>query len=329
MKRTILAAALLCLTTAAPYMGAQQTNPSSPYEGVSNPPSDGTIETTETPIAKPPAGHPMNAQPAAPASNNIRFDAQSLPQPSGAENAGTSRNSGDADMVQGARQEGDQDPALSSRPARRTASSEIAYSNDPDGDIVHPHKLRAGELQEGATIHVRLLERLSTATSEKGESFKTRVAFDVLQDGQVLIPAGAEIDGHIAESSKGSFGGHGTLRLRPETVILPDGSHYQLHAAVTPSTGSHARVGTEGEILPNSRVKRDSMEYGGAVGAGATTGALMAGPVGALTGGLIGAGVVTAHLLVSHPQATLEPGTNLMFTLTETLSMVPARNIGS
>jgi hypothetical protein len=42
-----------------------------------------------------------------------------------------------------------------------------------------------------------------------------------------------------------------------------------------------------------------------------------------MTGSLIGAGVVTAHLLISHPQATLEIGTTLLFTLTEPLSMVP------
>jgi hypothetical protein len=43
-----------------------------------------------------------------------------------------------------------------------------------------------------------------------------------------------------------------------------------------------------------------------------------------LTGSLIGAGVITAHLLISHPQATLEPGTAMIFTLTDPLDMVPA-----
>jgi hypothetical protein len=42
-----------------------------------------------------------------------------------------------------------------------------------------------------------------------------------------------------------------------------------------------------------------------------------------LTGSLIGAGVVTAHLLISHPQATLESGTAMLFTTTQRLSMVP------
>jgi len=46
--------------------------------------------------------------------------------------------------------------------------------------------------------------------------------------------------------------------------------------------------------------------------------------VGALTGSLIGAGVITVHLLSNHPQAILEPGTALLFTLTEPLNLVPA-----
>jgi multisubunit Na+/H+ antiporter MnhB subunit len=54
------------------------------------------------------------------------------------------------------------------------------------------------------------------------------------------------------------------------------------------------------------------------------TGAILGGPGGALAGGLIGAGVITVHLLVDHPQATLEDGTVLLFTLSEPLNLVPA-----
>ena len=52
----------------------------------------------------------------------------------------------------------------------------------------------------------------------------------------------------------------------------------------------------------------------------------MGGPVGALTGSLIGAGVVTVHLLVSHPQAVLEPGTTLLFTTSERMNLVRERS---
>jgi len=57
---------------------------------------------------------------------------------------------------------------------------------------------------------------------------------------------------------------------------------------------------------------------------GAVTGAVLGGPGGALAGGIIGAGVITVHLLVDHPQATLEDGTVLLFTLSEPLNLVPA-----
>jgi hypothetical protein len=114
------------------------------------------------------------------------------------------------------------------------------------------------------------------------------------------------------------------MRLRPETVVMSDGTRYRLYAEVTGTPGSHTKVGGEGSIRPDSRIKRDEVEYGGAVGAGAITGAIVAGPVGALTGSLIGAGVVSAHLLTSHPQAVLESGTALLFTLTEPLNLVSA-----
>jgi hypothetical protein len=119
------------------------------------------------------------------------------------------------------------------------------------------------------------------------------------------------------------------MLLRPETVILPDGSRYRLYAQTTGAPGSRTRVGSEGDITPDSRLKKDGIEYGGAVGAGAATGAILGGPAGALAGGLIGAGAVTVHLLVDHPQATLESGTALLFTLTEPLNLVAATPAGN
>jgi hypothetical protein len=196
--------------------------------------------------------------------------------------------------------------------------------DDPDGDIVHPHPLQPGQLADGTTIRVRLLTRLSTTESKQGEVFRTTVASDVVQDGQVLIPAGTEIDGRVAQVESGTSRSHGTILLRPETVIMADGSRYQLDAQVTGTPGSRTRVSSEGFINPGSRVKRDSMYYGGAVGAGAVTGAMIAGPVGALTGSIIGAGAVTLHIVTSHSEATLEPGTVLLLTLDNRLDLQAA-----
>lgn len=300
--------ALVLFAAAAAGLGAQQASQPSPYQGTSNPPADDAIVTADALQAKPPAGHRAVSAPA-----EMEETPQSSPVDSSVNSPAPGTDEGIVQAVQ---------PTYA--PPAQPELTERAYASDPDGDIVHPRALGPGELGEGTTIRVKLLDRLSTVDSEKGEPFRSQVASDVLQGDQVLIPAGAEIDGSLVQISSGHAGGHGSMRLRPETVILPNGSRYRLDAEVTGAPGSRTRVGTEGAIRPDSRLKRDGIEYGGAVGAGATTGAILGGPVGALTGSLIGAGVVTAHLLISHPQVTLEPGTTLLLMLTEPLSLAPA-----
>ena len=320
MKRSILALALSVAATAA--LGAQEASQSTPYQGVSNPPADDVIVTTSTPQAKPPAGRPVQVQvsPQPPVQAQIQVDtqAQAEPQPTSVDPSVNFPAPEPADGTD------DGIVRIAPNPPAQPALNLRTFATDPDGDIVHPQPLRPGEIGEGTVIRVRLLDRLSTTETQKGEPFRTRVASDVMQGGQVLIPAGAEIDGRVIEVSAGRAGGYGTMRLQPETVILADGTRIRLHADTTGTPGSRTHVVGEGTIRPDSRAKRDGIEYGGAVGAGVVTGAIVGGPVGALTGGLIGAGAVTVHLLVSHPQATLESGTTLLFTLTEPLKMVPA-----
>lgn len=314
MNRPILAAAFLVLATCA--LGAQQASSSNPYQGTSTPPAEDAIVTTDNAQPKPQAGKPVEAQQETPAQPTSVDPAVNNPDATASTSTAASS---DAAVVAPA---ATPDPTLSTRAADP--------GGDPDGDMVQPLPLGPGEIGEGTTIRVRLLDRLSTVDSNKGDSFRSQVASDVLASGQVLIPAGAEIDGKVVQVTNGNhLGGHGSLRLLPETVILADGSRYKLHAELTGTPGTGTRVGSEGAINPGSRMKRDGIEYGGAVTAGVVTGALVGGPVGAVTGGAIGAGVVTTHLLVSHPQATLEPGSVLLFTLTERLSLTPASNSGN
>ena len=339
---------ILFVATAGVLMGqdASQASPqqgSNPYQGVSKPPADDVIVTTSIPAAKPPAGQPMNPQQSTqPAPDQAPPPVQSDPAAAAAPQTGNAQN------PQGEPQPTSVDPSANfpapesadgtdggivrvapSSPQTAPELTQRTYASDPDGDIVHVRPLRPGVLPEGTSIQVHLLERLSTAMTEKGEPFRSTVAYDVLQGGQVLIPAGSEIDGRVVEVSTGHAGGHGTMRLQPEAVTLPNGTHFTIHAEVTGTRGSHTRVGDEGTIRPDSRVKRDSIEYGGAVGSGVVVGAVVGGPIGALTGGLIGAGAVTVHLLANHPQATLEAGTVLVFQLTDPLYLAPAGQSGN
>ena len=319
MNRSFLMCALMVAAAAA--LSAQQASQSDPYQGTSSPPPDDTIITSTPPAPKPSPAQPAYSQPAqpVPAQPQPQYQPQAEPQPSTANSVPNAPGDGTDDGIVQVAPDQTAHPALSQR----------AAASDPDGDIVHPVPLGPGQLGEGTSIRVRLLDRLSTTESQSGDTFHSRVASDVLQSGQVLIPAGAEIDGKVMSVSTGTLGGHGSMRLNPDTVILPDGTRFRLYAQVTGTPGSKTRVGSEGAINPDSRLKRDGIEYGGAVGAGATTGAVLGGPAGALAGTLIGAGAVTAHLLISHPQATLDEGTTLLFTLTETLNLVPAGPSGN
>jgi hypothetical protein len=309
MNRPVLVMAFFALASAV--LVAQQANQSSPYQGTSSPPPDDTIITdTDQPQAKPPAGHPVNA-PAVPATvqSSPSVPAQSASVPADGRNSGSNSPS----------QAGAVPQDLTTGPMLR----------DPDGDIVHPTPLGPGEIREGTMIRVRLLNDLSSAFTDQGQPFRSRVATDVLEGGNVVIPAGAEITGRVVEVSSGHFASHGTMLLRPDTVILPNGESFRLHAMVTSAPGTHARVGAEGTISPGSRLKRDGIEYGAVVGGGAVTGAMLGGPVGALAGTLVGAGIVTTHLLVSHPQAHLDSGDVLMLTLTERTHLVPTGTSGN
>ncbi len=317
MKRTIFVCALLAATAA--LLGAQQAS-QNPYQGTSNPPPDDTItipDAPQPPPAKPMPGVPAAAPPAQPQQYaQPQPPAQPSPQPSPYVQGSYAPQPGDGtdDGIVLVAPDASGQPGLNQR----------SYMNDPDGDIVHPEAQPPDLLAGGATIRVRLLSRLSTAYSRPGDPFHSMVASDVLQNGQVLIPAGSYIDGVVASVSTGHAGGHGSMHLRPDTVILPDGSRFHLYAELTGAPGSRDRVGSEGAVTPGSRLEKDGIEMGGGVGAGLITGAILGGPPGALAGTIIGAGAVTVHLLTSHPQATLENGSVLLFTLDEPLNLVPA-----
>jgi hypothetical protein len=317
MNRPLLTIAFFAAATAA--LAAQQASPSGAYEGVSNPPPDDTIKIdAQEPPAKPPAGQPLQTQPAAPAQQTYAAPSMTTPTQPASGYRGQ-RDGTDEGIVQAAESApGSTTPTLVNR----------SYVPDPDDGIVHPAPLPPGEMEEGTLIRVRLLNDLSSSFSKPGEPFQSTVATDVVAGGEVVIPAGSRIEGKVVDVSTGHFGGHGTLLLEPQTVTLPSGEQFRLHAVVESAPGTHSRANAEGVIGPDSQLKRNGIEYGGAVGVGVVAGATLGGPAGALAGGIIGAGLVTTHLLVSHPQVHLDSGDVLVLALTARSRLVPAKESG-
>lgn len=312
-------------TSQAATHGGAPTGGADQYTGVAHPPADDSIVANEdavpAPAAKPSPGVPLAAA-GAPArtdsQTNARTDAMTV----------APLDNPDYGIV-----------TSTTAPARAVAASPsntqtgsgvhlIARPTDPDYGVVGMVSSPSNQLAEGTDIRVRLLQTLSTTRSQDGEPFRAQVASDVYKEGRVVIPVGSELKGRIVGVSQGHrMGPHATIRLRPDSVILPDGTAYHLYAQAVSSSAPGTKTDDEGGIQTKTHVAKDLIEYGTGAGSGAIVGAVIAGPVGAGAGALVGAGAVTTHLLIQKPtQAELEQGTEVVFSLTEPMELLPTRN---
>ena len=217
-------------------------------------------------------------------------------------------------------------PSENQAPAATGATLQTRPSGEDD--IVTSVPSSPNDLAEGTNIRVKLSEKLSTRDTTAGSPFRGEVVKDVYKDGRIIIPAGSELRGRVVAVSQGHhFGPAATLRLRPDVVILPDGTAYHLYGRVAGSAAPGTRTDSEGGIQPRPQMVKTGVEYGAAAGTGAIIGAYAGGPVGAAVGSIVGAGIVTAHILMQHPSAAVVPaGSIVTFSLTEPMALTPTKN---
>lgn len=305
------ASTLLLVPTGFAQQAAQ-----SPNQGVSSPPADDTIvvsqdEPTPAPAAKPSPSVPATPPASAPAAVS--------PATTPAASPATNPDYGIVTSVS---------PTSANTPAPAPGATLETRPYNPDEDIVGYVPSPNNELAEGTNIRARLLDTLSTKETSAGTAFKAQVATDVYKNGRIIIPAGSELRGRVVSVTQGHhFGPSATLRLRPDVVILPDGTAYHLYGQVVESKAPNTRTDSEGGIQPASHLKKDAIEYGAGAGTGAIVGAKIAGVHGAVVGSLVGVGVITVHMLMQHPEmAEVPKGSIVTFSLTEPMDMMPTRN---
>ena len=302
MKKTGNSLALIAFAGTlllAPAGFAQQAS-QNPNQGVSNPPADDAIVTSQD--------EPATTSPAKPS-----------PSVSAKPSASTTVTNPDDGVVTSV-------PSASASAAPVATLEKRPYN--PDEDIVGYIPSPSNELAEGTNIRARLMDTLSTKETNAGTAFKAQVATDVYKNGRIIIPAGSELRGRVVSVTQGHhFGPSATLRLRPDVVILPDGTAYHLYGQVVESKAPNTRTDSEGGIQPSSHLKKDVLEYGAGAGTGAVVGAKIAGVHGAVIGSLVGAGVITVHILMQHPEmAEVPKGAVVTFSLTEPMDLMPTRN---
>lgn len=166
-------------------------------------------------------------------------------------------------------------------------------------------------VESGTSLAVRLVDSIDSETAQQGQTFKATLDSPLAVDGEVVVPAGYDVEGHVVEvQSAGKFQGHSVLALQLDRIQVGS-KHY------TVSSSEYRREGS-------SRTKNTAEK----VGAGAVIGAIIGGiagggkgaGIGAAAGGGLGGGVQAA---TKGQQIKLPSETVLTFSLQAPLTVTP------
>ena len=165
----------------------------------------------------------------------------------------------------------------------------------------------------GTTLAVRLVDALDSEKNQAGETFHATLNSPLAVEGDVAIPAGYDVEGHIVDvKSAGKFAGQSVLVLQLDRISV-NGKSYAVQ------TDQYKRQGS-------SRGKNTAEKVGAGAAIGAIIGGLAGGGkgagIGAAAGGGLGGGVQAA---TKGQQIKLPSETVLNFTLQNPLTVIPAQ----
>ncbi len=172
-----------------------------------------------------------------------------------------------------------------------------------------PRAAEAAVIPAGTPITVRTGETISSKTAQSGDSFTATLADPITVDGREVVPAGAKVDGTIAEAkAQGKIKGAASLRLEL-TRLNVNGNSYPIQT----SMDSFAQKG---------KGKRTAVATGGGAALGGLIGGLVGGGKGAAIGLAAGAGAgLAGGTLTGNKQIVLPAETALTFKLKEAVSL--------
>jgi hypothetical protein len=156
-------------------------------------------------------------------------------------------------------------------------------AEQPDERPAEKPLVRSVTVPAGATFDVEFTKTLASNTSAPGDSFRVRVAHDVMEDGEIAIPAGSEILGEVTEAVPlRKVGGQAKLALRFTDLVLPSGK-------TVPIDASFVQQG-------RNETGKDAATIGGAAAGGAILGRILnkgSRGKGSVIGAIIGAAAGT------------------------------------
>jgi hypothetical protein len=208
-------------------------------------------------------------------------------------------------------------PTLSRRTRSKTrahATNTLASRNGSASAAVVGPVVATYTLPRNQYFRLRMNQTLNSGTSRVGDRFHSTVVTPVYAGGVEVVPAGSIVEGRVTSVSPArTRGRQGQIGMQFDSVVLPDGTTYQLDGALTELQDSRAgKVDAENEVSGNSSDKRNVAYVGGGTAGGAVLGGAIGGGKGAGIGAIIGAGAGVAGVMLSKGnEAELRSGAEI------------------
>lgn len=198
-------------------------------------------------------------------------------------------------------------PAMNSMQGDHAATTPSAAAAAPAA----PPAPKKVTIASGTSLSVRLVDEIDSETAQPGQSFRATLDSPLAVDGDVVVPAGYDVHGHIIDvKSAGKFAGKSELTLQLDRIQV-GGKSYSLQSDQYHREGS-------------SRGKNTAAKVGTGAAIGAIIGGIAGGgkgaAIGAAAGGGLGGGVQAA---TKGQQIKLPTETVLNFTLQSPLTVIP------
>jgi hypothetical protein len=202
---------------------------------------------------------------------------------------------------------------MNSAPSDQMASSAPPVQTTP-APPPPPPAPRKVTIPSGTTMAVRLVDAISSETAQPGESFRATLDSPLAYGGDIAVPAGYNVEGHIVDAkSAGKFAGQSVLVLQLDRITVGSRSY-------SVQTDQYKRQGS-------SRGKNTAEKVGAGAAIGAIIGGIAGGGkgagIGAAAGGGLGGGVQAA---TKGQQIKLPTETVLNFTLQSPLTVTEVKD---
>ena len=209
----------------------------------------------------------------------------------------------------------------SSRPGRHVVPAAAGRARRPGGrgaDRAHAGSDAGAQptptprprvVASGTALPIVLKEALSTKTAQPEQRVAAELAEDVVVDGDVLLPAGSEVRGHVVSSLRS-----GRVKGKAQLVVAFD----QVRAG-----GKTYRIDATGlDVTAGKSTGKDAKIVGGAAAGGVLIGAIAGGGSGAAKGGLIGGAAGGAAVLATRgKEVELPAGSRYTIELRKSLRL--------